>query len=185
MALPKDSVERGRREGIVLKRVGRSQPVRRGEARGDGDVVRVEEGPRARVPRVLAPLQRPHPRNHTAEVCVRVREGRPPRSVEHLARPQLVDGPQLGALAIEGKQFDYQTNDRLRKALEMKLFEDQKETIKLTSLVSSVVDKETQAKIDIVKERMIRNYGYNDESATDVLNFVASVFARGDSKESS
>ena len=91
----------------------------------------------------------------------------------------------IGALAIEGKQFDYQTNDRLRKALEMKLFEDQKDTIKLTSLVSNVVDKETQAKIDIVKERMIRNYGYNGESATDVLNFVASIFARGDSKESS
>jgi serine protein kinase len=91
----------------------------------------------------------------------------------------------IGALAIEGKQFDYQTNDRLRKALEMKLFEDQKDTIKLTSLVSNVVDKETQAKIDIVKERMIRNYGYNEESATDVLNYVASIFARGDSKESS
>jgi serine protein kinase len=30
---------------------------------------------------------------------------------------------------------------------------------------------------------MIRNYGYNEESATDVLNFVASIFARGDTKQ--
>ena len=45
----------------------------------------------------------------------------------------------IGALAIEGKQFTYQTNERLHKALEMKLFEDQKDSIKLTSLVSSVV----------------------------------------------
>ncbi|MCB9507911.1 MAG: serine protein kinase [Myxococcales bacterium] len=90
----------------------------------------------------------------------------------------------IGALAIEGKQFDYRTNDRLRKALEMRLFDDQKDTIKLTSLVSNVVDKDTQAKIDIVKQRMIRNYGYNEESATDVLHFVASIFARGDSKDS-
>ena len=30
---------------------------------------------------------------------------------------------------------------------------------------------------------MIRNYGYNEESATDVLNFVASIFARGDVKD--
>jgi serine protein kinase len=88
----------------------------------------------------------------------------------------------IGALAIEGKQFDFRTNDRLRKALEMKLFEDQKDSIKLTSLVSSVVDRETQEKIDIVKQRMIRLYGYNDQSATDVLNYVASIFARGDSK---
>ncbi len=40
----------------------------------------------------------------------------------------------IGALAIEGKQFDYDTNERLHKALELKLFEDQKDSIKLTSL---------------------------------------------------
>lgn len=88
----------------------------------------------------------------------------------------------IGALAIEGKQFSYQTNERLNKALELKLFEDQKDSIKLASVVSNVVDKDTQEKIDIVKQRLIRDYGYNDESATDVLNFVASIFARGDAK---
>jgi len=88
----------------------------------------------------------------------------------------------IGALAIEGKTFDYRTNERLYKALQSKLFEDQKDSIKLSTLISSVVDKETQKKIDIVKERMIRNFGYNEESATDVLNYVASIFARGDTK---
>ncbi len=90
----------------------------------------------------------------------------------------------IGALALEGKTFDYRSNERLQKALELKLFEDQKDTIKLTSLISSVVDKETQEKIDVVKARMIKYYGYSDESATDVLNYVASIFARGDVKES-
>src|SRR4029079_9204585 len=47
----------------------------------------------------------------------------------------------IGALAIDGKKFDYKTNERLQKALELKLFEDQKDTIKLSSLVSNVVDK--------------------------------------------
>ncbi len=28
----------------------------------------------------------------------------------------------------------------------------------------------------------MRNYGYNEVSATDVLNYVASIFARGDAK---
>lgn len=88
----------------------------------------------------------------------------------------------IGALAVDGKHFDYRTNERLFKALELKLFEDQKDTIKLTTMVSNVVDKETQEKIDIVKQRLIKNYGYNEESATDVLNFVASIFARGDVK---
>ncbi len=89
----------------------------------------------------------------------------------------------IGALAVDGKQFDYRANPRLQKALELKLFEDQKDTIKLTSLVSSVVDQETQEKIDVVKQRLIENFGYNEQSATDVLNFVASIFARGDIKE--
>src|SRR5438132_7195576 len=86
----------------------------------------------------------------------------------------------IGALAIDGKSFNYRTNERLQKALELKLFEDQKDSIKLKTLVSSVVDKETQEKIDVVKGRLIRNYGYDEESATDVLQYVASIFARGD-----
>ncbi len=81
------------------------------------------------------------------------------------------------------KSFNWRTNERLQKALELKLFEDQKDSIKLKTLVSSVVDRETQEKIDVVKSRLIKNFGYDEESATDVLNFVASIFARGDAKE--
>jgi len=88
----------------------------------------------------------------------------------------------IGALSLDNKKFDYRTNERLHKALEMKLFEDQKDTIKLTSLVSNVIDKDTQEKIDVVKARLIRTFGYNEESATDVLQYVASIFARGDVK---
>lgn len=86
----------------------------------------------------------------------------------------------IGALALEGKSFTYRSNARLQKALELKLFEDKKDSIKLTSLVTSVVDKETQEKIDAVKTRLIRDYGYCEICATDVLNYVASIFARGD-----
>lgn len=89
----------------------------------------------------------------------------------------------IGALAVEGKKFVWNTNDRLRRALELKLFEDQKDSIKLKTLVSAVVDKDTQEKIDIIKARLIKNFGYNEVSATDVLNYVASIFARGDAKE--
>jgi serine protein kinase len=88
----------------------------------------------------------------------------------------------IGALALDGKKFEYHTNARLHKALELKLFEDSRDTIKLKSVVSGVVDAETQAKIDVVKQRLIKFFGYNETSATDVLNYVASIFARGDSK---
>jgi serine protein kinase len=90
----------------------------------------------------------------------------------------------IGALSLDGKKFEYHTNARLHKALELKLFEDQRDTIKLKNVVSGVVDDETQAKIDVVKQRLIKYFGYNETSATDVLNYVASIFARGDTKES-
>ncbi|MER3479635.1 MAG: serine protein kinase [Meiothermus sp.] len=88
----------------------------------------------------------------------------------------------IGALALEGRSFSYKDNDRLRRALEMKLFEDQKDTIRLSALVSGVVDPETQGRIDIVKSRLIRDYGYCEHCAAGVLEFVASIFARGDTK---
>jgi len=90
----------------------------------------------------------------------------------------------IGALAIEGKSFDYKMNERLHRALELKLFEDQKDSIKLTTIISNVVDKATQEKIDVVKTRLIKNFGYCDICATDALNFVASIFAKGDSIKS-
>ncbi len=86
----------------------------------------------------------------------------------------------IGAMALENKKFQWNSNDRLAKALELKLFEDQKDSIKLSTLVSTVVDKDTQEKIDIVKSRLKKNYGYCETCATDVLNYVASIYARGD-----
>ena len=88
----------------------------------------------------------------------------------------------IGALSLDGRKFEYNTNARLQKALELKLFEDQRDTIKLKNVVSGVIDDETQAKIDVVKQRLIKYFGYNETSATDVLNYVASIFARGDAK---
>ena len=91
----------------------------------------------------------------------------------------------IGALALEGKNFDYKANERLHTALELKLFEDQKDSIKLTTLVSKVVDRNTQEKIDVVKNRLIKNHSYCEICAGDVLRFVASIFARGDSLQNS
>jgi serine protein kinase len=86
----------------------------------------------------------------------------------------------IGALAVEQKKFHYHTNERLQKALELKLFEDSRNTINLGSMLTDVVDADTQSKIEVVKDRLIKNYGYIEESARDVIQYVASVFARGD-----
>ena len=48
---------------------------------------------------------------------------------------------------------------------------------------ATVVDKDIQEKIDAVKTRLIKEFGYNERSATDVLDFVGGIFARGDLAE--
>ncbi|MBI2608641.1 MAG: serine protein kinase [Deltaproteobacteria bacterium] len=88
----------------------------------------------------------------------------------------------IGNLTKEGRKFDYKSNPRLQKALELKLFEDQKDSIKLSSFSSEVVDESTQERIHSIKKRLIDNFGYCEESASSALKYVSSIFARGDPK---
>jgi serine protein kinase len=89
----------------------------------------------------------------------------------------------IAALHIEGKTFDYRKNTRLRRALELKLFEDQRDAVQLTSLVSSVVDPHTQARIDAIRDRLVLRFGYSPAAADEVLHHVSELFARGEPKD--
>jgi serine protein kinase len=88
----------------------------------------------------------------------------------------------IGTLSTRGKQFRWDSNPELKRALEAKIFEDVKDTVKLASLTkeASQLDPDLQEKIDAIKTRLIKQYGYNDQSAADVLEYVSSIFARGD-----
>ena len=88
----------------------------------------------------------------------------------------------IAAVHIEGQTFDYRENARLTRALELKMFEDRRDTIQLTSLVSTVVDPDTQEKIGVIRGRLMREFGYDEVSADEVLHHVAGLFARGDAK---
>lgn len=92
----------------------------------------------------------------------------------------------IGSMSNSGKKFTWNSNPRLEKALEKKLYEDVKDHIKLSALNvrgAAVVDPDIQEKIDAIKSRLIKQYGYNEQSATDVLDYVGSIFARGDVAE--
>lgn len=111
------------------------------------------------------------------------------RSVEEMAdiSDQYVDDFRrqiaqfIGSSHIRGRDVRWDSNPRLARALEKKLFEDSKDTIKLAKIssASGVIDKDLQEKIDAIKTRLIKNFGYNEQSATDVLHYVSSIFARG------
>ena len=88
----------------------------------------------------------------------------------------------IAAVHLEGGTFHFRENARLSRALELKTFEDRRDSIQLTSLVSTVIDPDTQEKIGVIRDRLIRDFGYDEVSAEEVLHYVAGLFARGETK---
>lgn len=95
-------------------------------------------------------------------------------------RRQIVS--HIGSLATRHQDFDYKSNPRLMKALELKLFEDTKDSIKLSALseLESTVDPDQKRKLDDLKQRMIDRFGYCEKCARDMLSYCSSIFSRGD-----
>ncbi len=88
----------------------------------------------------------------------------------------------IEALAVRGESFTYLSNPRLRSALELKLFEDCRDTFKLTAGQSTVVDRDVLEKVDVVAGRLVRDRAYCERCAARVLERVAGLFARGEAR---
>src|SRR5690606_33110293 len=72
-----------------------------------------------------------------------------------------------------GEEFDYTTHEKLREALERQLFEERRDTIKLT--VSARNPDEDQLKrINQVIDTLIRREGYCSDCANELLKYVSS-----------
>jgi len=89
----------------------------------------------------------------------------------------------LAEVEREGRTFDYRENKRLARALELKMFEDRRATIQLTSDLSAVVDPDKQEKIAVIRDQLMRKFGYDEVSADEILHHVAGLFARGEAKD--
>ena len=72
----------------------------------------------------------------------------------------------IGTMTMRKKEVRWDSNPKLAKALEKKLFEDTKDSIKLSALsnAAGIIDKDLQEKIDAIKTRMIKNFGYNERA---------------------
>lgn len=84
---------------------------------------------------------------------------------------------RISAYARKGKRFDYQSHERLREAIQKKLFADLKDVVKITT--SSKTPDETQLKrMNEVIARLIDEHGYNSVSANELLRYVGSLLNR-------
>ncbi|PFG03052.1 PrkA family serine protein kinase [Bacillus sp. es.036] len=84
---------------------------------------------------------------------------------------------RISAYARKGKKFDYNSHERLREAIQKKLFADLKDVVKITT--SSKTPNENQLKkINEVIACLIDEHGYNSISANELLRYVGSLLNR-------
>jgi serine protein kinase len=76
-----------------------------------------------------------------------------------------------------GEKFDYTTHEKLKEAIEKQLFEERRDTIKLTISARSP-DTEQVRKLNDVVETLIVREGYCSECANELLKYVSSLLAR-------
>ncbi|MED4073215.1 PrkA family serine protein kinase [Priestia endophytica] len=84
---------------------------------------------------------------------------------------------RISAYARKGKRFDYNSHERLREAIQKKLFADLKDVVKITTS-SKTPDEQQLKKINEVVARLIDEHGYNSTSANDLLRYVGSLLNR-------
>lgn len=84
---------------------------------------------------------------------------------------------RISALARKGKRFDYRSHDRLREAIQKKLFADLKDVVKITTSAKTP-DEQQLKKINEVVARLVDEHGYNSTSANDLLRYVGSLLNR-------
>lgn len=84
---------------------------------------------------------------------------------------------RLSAYARKGKRFEYNSHERLREAIQKKLFADLKDVVKITTS-SKTPDESQLKKINEVVARLIDEHGYNSISANELLRYVGSLLNR-------
>ncbi len=84
---------------------------------------------------------------------------------------------RISAYARKGKKFDYNSHERLREAIEKKLFADLKDVVKITTSTKTP-DENQLKKINEVTARLIDENGYCPICANELLRYVGSLLNR-------
>jgi serine protein kinase len=84
---------------------------------------------------------------------------------------------RLSTYARKNKRFDYNSHERLREAIEKKLFADLKDVVKITTSTKTP-DAEQLKRINEVSARLIEEHGYCPTCANELLKYVGSLLNR-------
>ncbi|HZC04668.1 MAG TPA: protein prkA [Ktedonobacterales bacterium] len=84
---------------------------------------------------------------------------------------------RISSLARRGQQFSYTSHDRLKEAIEKKLFADLRDVVKITTSARTP-DPEQLKKSNEVISRLISDHGYCPVCANELLKYVGSLLNR-------
>lgn len=84
---------------------------------------------------------------------------------------------RISSYARRGKKFDYHSHERLREAMEKKLFADLKDVVKITTS-SKTPDESQLKKINEVTARLMEEHGYCAVCANELLRYTGSLLNR-------
>ena len=76
-----------------------------------------------------------------------------------------------------GEKFSLDSHAQLHDAVEQYLFEQRRDVLRLVSSAARP-DEEAKQKISVVEKRLVDEYGYDEHSAREALNYVTTLLAR-------
>ncbi len=84
---------------------------------------------------------------------------------------------RISSLARRGQTFEYTSHERLKEAIEKKLFADLRDVVKITTSARTP-DKEQLRKINEVVNRLMAEHGYCHICANEILRYTGSLLNR-------
>jgi serine protein kinase len=84
---------------------------------------------------------------------------------------------RISSYARKGRSFEYNSHERLKEAIERKIFADLKDVVKITTSVKTP-DPDQLRRINEVVDRLIKEHGYCPVCANELLTYVGTLLSR-------
>ncbi|QQS49555.1 MAG: protein prkA [Acidobacteriota bacterium] len=84
---------------------------------------------------------------------------------------------RISSYSRKGKAFEYSSHERLKEAIEKKIFADLKDVVKITTSTKTP-DVDQLRRINEVIDRLVRDHGYCTVCANELLSYVGTLLSR-------
>jgi len=84
---------------------------------------------------------------------------------------------RISSHARKGKAFEYNSHERLKEAIEKKIFADLKDVVKITTSAKTP-DPDQLRRINEVIDRLVKEHGYCPVCANELLTYVGTLLSR-------